>query len=132
MEGHDDRCLDLARQKAAQADRRHAVEQHFAVAGVALVTGRQTTFLVVLQQRLMQRRDHMGRGSEAPLAGLGHVGMLILQVHGQGWRITFGGGQGGFVGEDETHARHTFQALAGGGDQGVERHFAGIDRQCAE
>ncbi len=46
--------------------------------------------------------------------------------------VAFGGGQGVLLSEDEAHAWHTFQALAGGSDQGFERHFAGIDRQGAE
>ncbi|MNP25313.1 hypothetical protein D3C76_1181120 [compost metagenome] len=112
MEGDDDRRLDLGRQEAAQAELGHFVEQHLAVVGIALVAGGQATFFVVLQQGFVQRRDHMGRRGEAPLAGLGHVGELIVQVHGQGVRVAFGGGQRLFVGEHKAHAGHAFQAFA--------------------
>ncbi|MCY1450415.1 hypothetical protein D9M71_672190 [compost metagenome] len=83
MEGDDDRRLDRGRQEAAQADGGHAVEQGLAVVGVALMTRGQAAFFVVLQQGFVQRRHHVGRRGKAPLAGFGHVGMLVLQVHGQ-------------------------------------------------
>ncbi|MNL40330.1 hypothetical protein D3C87_1626730 [compost metagenome] len=93
---------------------------------------RQAAFFVVLQQGFVQRRDHMGRRGEAPLAGLGHVGVLVLQVHRQRMRVAGGAGQGFFASEDKTHARHAFQAFARGGDQCVERHLLRIHWQGAE
>ncbi|MNJ56054.1 hypothetical protein D3C77_515830 [compost metagenome] len=132
MEGNDDRGLDFGRQKTMQTDCRHALKQDLAIARIALVTGRQAAFFVVLQQCFVQRCDNMSGRGEAPLAGFGHVGMLILQVHGQRRRIAFGRSQRGFVGENEAHARHAFQAFARGSDQGIERYFACVDWQCAE
>ncbi|MCY1407637.1 hypothetical protein D9M71_229430 [compost metagenome] len=132
MEGDDDWRLDLGRQETAQADGCHAVEQRLAVVCVALVAGRKATFLVVLLQCFVQGRDHVGRRGKAPLPGLGHVGVLVVQVHGQRVGIAFGGHQGVFFGEDEAHAGYAFQALAGGCDQRFEGDFAGIDRQRTE
>ncbi|MCY1406346.1 hypothetical protein D9M71_216080 [compost metagenome] len=132
MESDDDRRLDLCRQEAAQTDAGHALEQYLAIVGIALVASGQAAFFVVLQQGLMQGRDDVGRRGEAPLAGLGHVGELVVQIHGQGMRVALGGGQRLLVGKHEAHARHALQALAGCSDQGVERHLAGVNRQGAE
>ncbi|MNF62651.1 hypothetical protein D3C84_443350 [compost metagenome] len=132
MEGGDDRRLDSRRQEAAQAQFAHLLHQCLAVGGVAFVPRRQAAFFVVLQQGFVQRGDHVGRRGEAPLAGLGHVGVLVLQVHRQRMRVAGGAGQGFFASEDKTHARHALQAFARGGDQCVERHLLRIHWQGAE
>ena len=80
----------------------------------------------------MQGGDHVSRRGEAPLAGLGHVGVLVIQVHRQRMRVAGGTGQGFFASEDEAHARHAFQAFARGGDQCIERDLLSVDRQGAE
>lgn len=80
----------------------------------------------------MQGGDHVGRRGKAPLAGFGHVAVLVEQVHRQGMAVALGGRQRGFFGKDKAHARHAFQAFAGGGDQRRKRYFAGIDWQCTE
>ncbi|MNR10592.1 hypothetical protein D3C85_1268500 [compost metagenome] len=132
VEGGDDGRLNGRRQEAAQPQVTHLFHQCLAVGGVACVPGRQAAFFVVLQQGFVQRRDHMGRRGEAPLAGLGHVGVLVLQVHRQRMRVAGGAGQGFFASEDKTHARHALQAFARGGDQCVERHLLRIHWQGAE
>jgi hypothetical protein len=83
MEGDDDRCLDGFGRKLRIPRCGHAVEQRLAVVGVALMAGRQAAFFVVLQQRFVQGGDHMGGRGKAPLPGFGHVGVLIVQIHGQ-------------------------------------------------
>lgn len=132
VEGDDDRRLDRRRQKAAQAQCGHAIQQGLAVVRVALMAGGQAAFFGVLQQGFMQGGDHVGRWGEAPLAGLDHISVLVEQIHRQGMTIALGRGQRGFFCEDKPHARYAFQAFAGGGDQRLERDFAGIDRQRAE
>lgn len=126
VEGNDDRRLDFRRQEAAETEPGHLAEQRFAIARVAPLARRQAALLFVLAERFVQGGDHMGRRGEAPLPGLAHVGVLVLQVHGQGVAVAGAGFQGGAAGEDEAH-RGRPQALAGGGDQGIERNFPGID-----
>ena len=104
--------LDRRWQKAAQAQFGHAFEQHLAIVGVASVARGPAAFFVVLQQRFVQRGDHVGRWGEAPLAGLGHVVVLLKEVHREGVTVALGGAQCVFFGEDKPHARHAFQAFA--------------------
>ena len=92
------------------------------------MTGGQAAFLGVLQQRFMQGGDHVGRRGEAPLAGFGHVAVLVEQVHRQGMAVALCRGQCVFFRKDKAHARYAFQAFARGGDQRVEGDFAGINR----
>ena len=56
-----------------------------------------------------------------------HALSLIHIFHGQGVAVAGAGFQGGAAGEDEAHPGDALQALAGGGDQGIERNFPGID-----
>ncbi|RMS47412.1 hypothetical protein ALP65_04611 [Pseudomonas aeruginosa] len=127
VEGNDDRRLDFRRQEAAETEPGHLAEQRFAIARVAPLARRQAALLFVLAERFVQGGDHMGRRGEAPLPGLAHIGVLVLQVHGQGVAVAGAGFQGGAAGEDEAHPGDALQALAGGGDQGIERNFPGID-----
>lgn len=103
VEGNDDRRLDFRRQEAAETEPGHLAEQRFAIARVAPLARRQAALLFVLAERFVQGGDHMGRRGEAPLPGLAHVGVLVLQVHGQGVAVAGAGFQGGAAGEDEAH-----------------------------
>ena len=92
------------------------------------MAGGQAAFLSVLQQGFMQGGDHVGRRGEAPLSGLGHIGVLVEQVHRQGMAVALGRSQRRFFGKDKAHPRHAFQAFARGGNQRVEGDFTGINR----
>ena len=132
MEGDDNRRLNGRWHKAANAQGGHAVKQGLAVLGVALMTGWQTALFVVLRQRLVQRRHHVRWRGKAPLPGFGHIGVLVVQVHCQGMRVTRRVGQCVFARKDKAHARYAFQAFAGRCDQGIEGRFLCIDGQGTE
>ncbi len=106
--------------------------KRLAVLGIASMACRQATFLLVLQQRFVQGGDHMGRRGEAPLAGLGHVGVLVEQVHRQGMAVALGGGQCLLLGKTKpmpgTPSRHLPEAAISASNG----TFAGINRQGAE
>ena len=85
-----------------------------------------------LVERGAQRRHHVRRRREAPLRGLLHVDVLVVQVERQRMRLPGAGFEQRLARDDEAHARHALEALAAGRDQRVERGLAGVDRQCAE
>ncbi len=69
---------------------------------------------------------------EAPLRGLLHVDVLVVQIQRQRVAVALAGFQHVFLHQHEAHARHALDALAGGGHQRVERHGAGVDLDRAE
>ena len=80
----------------------------------------------------MQGHHHVGGRREAPLPGLLHVDILVVQVHRQ--RLAAAGAALQYRPADEhkTHAGHALQALATGRNQGIESGLARIDLQRGE
>ena len=74
----------------------------------------------------------MRRGREAPLRGLLHVDPLVMQVHGQRMAVAFGAFERAAARDDETHAGRPLEALARGGDHGIERDLTGVELERAE
>ncbi len=132
MERHDDRRLQLGLQERHEAERRHAVDQRLAVLGVARQPRRLAALLDELVDRRAERRDHMGRRREAPLAGPLHVDVLVVQVHRERLRLAGAAVEHGLADQHEAHARHAFEALAAGRDQRIEADLARIDLERAE
>src|SRR5664280_1147858 len=70
MEGQDDGRLDLGLQEWLEAEPLHARDERLAVRRVARQPRRLAALFHELAHRLGERRDHVGRRREAPLAGL--------------------------------------------------------------
>jgi hypothetical protein len=107
-------------------------DQRAAVVGVARQPCRLAAFLDELRDGLGQRRHHVRGRREAPLAGLLHVLVLVVQVHRQALAVAGAAVEHRLAHEHEAHAGHAFQALAAGRDQRVEAHRAGVDGQRGE
>ena len=90
---------------------------------------RLAAFGLELRNRLVQRDHHMRGRGEAPLRGLFHVDVLVVQVHGERLAAPGAGIQHGFADEDKAHAGHAFQAFAAGRNQRVKAGGARVDLQ---
>ena len=132
VEGEDDRRLDLRVEEGLEAERRPFRHERRAVRRVARQPRRLAALLDELAHSLGERCDDVGRWREAPLAGLFHVDVLVVQVHRQRVRVAGRGGHRLVADEDEAHSRHAFETLAAGGDERVETDLARIDRQRRE
>lgn len=73
----------------------------------------------------------MGR-REPPLSGPLHAHPLVVQIERQGRRVALGGAKRLFAHEREADAGHPLEALVGRSGNGLERHFACVERQGAE
>src|SRR4051812_45232936 len=79
MEGDDDRRLHARVEERQEAQPRHADDQCFVVAPVTREARGLAAFLLELRDRLGERDHHVRRRREAPLPGLFHVRVLVVQ-----------------------------------------------------
>ena len=131
-EGGDDRRLQRVGEQRLEAERAHAADEDARVLAIAPAAAGDAAFGEELVQRLMEGDDDVDRRREAVLAGLLEIAALVEQVERQRRGVALGRGERFAPADDEAQARHAFEALVGGGGDGVERRLARVELERAE
>ena len=132
MEGDDHGRLPSAIEEGLESKLLHAFDQRSTICAVASAARRLAAFNLELVDRGAQCGDDVRGRRKAPLAGLLHVDILIVQIHRQRMTIPLRLSEYRPAHDDHAHSRHAFETLARCSNQRIERHRPHIDRNRAE
>ena len=130
--GGNDRRLQSVGQQRFEAERAHAADQNARILRIAAAAAGDAAFGEKFLQRLVEGDDDMDRRGKAVLPGLLEIAALVEQVERQRRCVARCMGERFPPADDEAEPRDAFEALVGGGGDGVERRLARVELERAK